>query len=301
MNTCPICRGSAVLHGTTRDGVDVVCIRCNSNRPVFVSRSATLTLSRLSEPNAKHVSSWVRWHGVQEVLLETVEKAATSVKPATLERAKRLIVLIAERFPHGKVFDLQNADRDIHVEMTAEAWAINRNELEYLVDDVLLKELGYISRDSHFFKVSAKGFSFVEGQVSESKTCFVAMWFDPGIKYLYDQVFVPAIDACGFVPIRVDRVEHNAKIDDEIVAQIRRAKFVISDFTGHRGGVYYETGLTHGLSKTAIFTCRKDDLEKLHFDTRQFVCMDWETGNEEDLKRRLINRIRATIPGAKME
>ena len=42
------------------------------------------------------------------------------------------------------------------------------------------------------------------------------------------------------------------KIDDEIVAEIRRSKFIIADFShgsdGARGGVYFEAGFAHGLS-----------------------------------------------------
>ena len=40
--------------------------------------------------------------------------------------------------------------------------------------------------------------------------------------------------------------------------QIRKSKFLIADFTGQRGGVYYEAGFAYGLGLPVIWTCRKD-------------------------------------------
>jgi hypothetical protein len=65
--------------------------------------------------------------------------------------------------------------------------------------------------------------------------------------------------------------EHINKIGDEIISQIRRSKFLIADFTGHRGGVYFEAGLAMGLGLPVFWTCRRDDLDKLHFDIRSEV------------------------------
>jgi hypothetical protein len=49
-----------------------------------------------------------------------------------------------------------------------------------------------------------------------------------------------------------------------------------------------------------IFTCRKDAIDKVHFDTRQYNHIVWET--PEELRDRLAKRISATIgdgPGKK--
>ncbi len=37
-------------------------------------------------------------------------------------------------------------------------------------------------------------------------------------------------------------------------------RFMIADFTGHRGGVYFEAGFAHGLGIPVIWTCREDQL-----------------------------------------
>lgn len=42
-----------------------------------------------------------------------------------------------------------------------------------------------------------------------------------------------------------------------------------------------------------IWTCRKGDMEELHFDIRQYNTIDWEETAE--LARRLHQRIEATV------
>jgi hypothetical protein len=57
--------------------------------------------------------------------------------------------------------------------------------------------------------------------------------------------------------------------------------------------VYYEAGYARGLGLTVIPTCRKDEINKLHFDVRQYNCIDWE--NPAELASRLQARIEAII------
>lgn len=80
-----------------------------------------------------------------------------------------------------------------------------------------------------------------------------------------------------------------------IVAEIRKSSFLIADFTGDRGGVYFEAGFAKGLGIPVIFSCKKGEwTDKLHFDTRQYNHIIWETPT--DLAVKLQNRIAATIP-----
>ena len=136
------------------------------------------------------------------------------------------------------------------------------------------------------------------------------MWFGDEMTTIYDMAIHPAIEAAGYSPMRIDRTEHNNKIDDQIISEIRRSKFLIADFTSYevttknddggsenhyipRGGVYYEAGFAKGLGKDVIWTCRKDQHEKLHFDIRQYNNILWESQGE--LKERLQVRIEATL------
>jgi hypothetical protein len=62
-----------------------------------------------------------------------------------------------------------------------------------------------------------------------------------------------------------------------------------------RGGVYFEAGLAQGLGLPVIWTVHKDNVDNLHFDTRQYnhiVYID-----PQDLRVQLYNRIAATIRG----
>ncbi len=117
------------------------------------------------------------------------------------------------------------------------------------------------------------------------------------MKAAYEEGVGPAIREAGYEPLRIDRKEHISKIDDEIIAEIRRSRFLVADFTqgdtGARGGVYYEAGFAHGLNIPVIFTCRTDAIDKVHFDTRQYNHITWE--NTAELRERLAKRISATL------
>ena len=131
-----------------------------------------------------------------------------------------------------------------------------------------------------------------KGKVDSNKT-FVAMWFHASMADSFKKGISRAISECGYEPIRVDFEEHNEKICDRIIADIRKSKFVVCDFTGHRGGVYFEAGFAMGLDKPVIWTCKEDDVVNLHFDTRQYNHIVWK--DEDDLYEKLKRRIEATI------
>lgn len=130
-----------------------------------------------------------------------------------------------------------------------------------------------------------------------SEQAFVAMWFDPSMDDAYKDGFFPAIDKAGYKPLRIDKKHHVNKIDDEILAEIRRSRFVVSDFSCEpskvRGGVYFETGFAMGLGIPVIWTARATSVGDLHFDTRQYNHIVWQTPSE--LCEQLSMRIGAVI------
>jgi nucleoside 2-deoxyribosyltransferase len=127
-----------------------------------------------------------------------------------------------------------------------------------------------------------------------SKQAFVAMSFDPSLDISFKEGMEKAIDTVGYKPLRIDLKEHNDKICDLIVAEIRKSKFLVADFTLHKAGVYFEAGFALGLGIPVIWTCREDELGKTHFDTRQYNHVVWK--DEQDLFEKLKRRIEATIP-----
>ncbi len=125
------------------------------------------------------------------------------------------------------------------------------------------------------------------------------MWFNDSMDHIYEGGFEPAIKDAGYKPLRIDQKPHFGKIDDQVIAEIRRSRFVVADFThgekGARGSVYFEAGFAFGLDIPVIFTCRKDLLDDLHFDTRQYPHIAWEEGKMDEFQTELQNRIVALI------
>jgi nucleoside 2-deoxyribosyltransferase len=126
-----------------------------------------------------------------------------------------------------------------------------------------------------------------------NQRAFVAMWFNDQMIDAWQNGMAPAIEDAGYEPFRIDRHEHLNRIDDEILAQIRTSRFVISDFTSEpespRGGVYFEAGFALGLGKPVIWTARDNMISHIHFDTRQYNHIFWS--DPDDLRGRLYNRI----------
>ena len=71
---------------------------------------------------------------------------------------------------------------------------------------------------------------------------------------------------------------------------------VVADFTGGRGGVYYEAGYAQGLGIPVVWTCRQDyfDKEGVHFDTQQYNHIVWD--DPADLREKLKNRLMTRVP-----
>ena len=197
----------------------------------------------------------------------------------------------------------------------ANSESTNVDEMEYLIDS--LAERGLVSKSyevqigrlthvpsgpGFLCTVTTDGYSSVESLQADGKLdqCFVALWFNEKTNALYDKAIAPAVAAIGYKPIRIDRQPNFlGKIDDQIIAEIRRSRFVIADFThderGARGSVYYEAGFAHGLGIPVIFTCRDDQIDDLHFDTNHFLHLPWPTDAPEELIEPLKSRIAANI------
>jgi nucleoside 2-deoxyribosyltransferase len=148
-----------------------------------------------------------------------------------------------------------------------------------------------------------------------SDSAFVAMWFHRDMETVYDDALEPALRACGYKPYRVDRDEHNNRIDDRIIANIRASSLFVADLTGMRPNVFYEAGFAYGLGIPVLLTCNKsflgvyvdtapesenprlehatwfDQVSKSAFDLRQYNMLSWDS--HATLRVGLEARIRA--------
>lgn len=181
-------------------------------------------------------------------------------------------------------------------------YAKNEKEAIHIVsqyeDEMYIWKVPYADDKKCFLILNADAIEYIQEQQknNQSDQGFVAMWFDPHLEDMFSIIQKTVKEKTKYRLLRIDFVEHNDDITDKIIAEIRRSKFLVADFTGDRGGVYYEAGFAHGLGKEVIFTCRKDyfcNERKPHFDIEHRSFILWET--PEQLAEKLVDRIRATI------
>lgn len=277
-------------------------------------------VNALEDDEKARLTSWLveqRLQGNERPVItaEIVDYAAGRRKLSIQERADRLLRYMAsETKVAGQIVNMfvSTIASDVplfHNALNAMAWseATSPSEvsylLRYLVAEGLVrfagKHLGEGGLVFEGYEVTVAGHSRIADQEANivSHQAFVAMWFDDSVTDAYEKGIAPAIRECGFEPKRIDQDPAVDKIDDAIIAEIRRSRFLIADFThgkdGARGGVYYEAGYAHGLGIPVIFTCRKDKIDELHFDTRQYAHIVWDS--PEELRTRLRDRILARI------
>lgn len=167
--------------------------------------------------------------------------------------------------------------------------------MKQLIDDNLIELNDNGLTLPNGVRLTPKGWNKVveleQGGHKDNTKVFIAMSFHPSLATAYEQGIAKAISVNGYDPIRVDYEEHIDQISDRIIANIRKCKYVVADFTFNRGGVYFEAGFAKGLGKPVIWTCREDHLDGLHFDTRQYNHIVWT--NDQDLYDKLDTRIKA--------
>jgi len=170
--------------------------------------------------------------------------------------------------------------------------------LTFLRDEGLVQFTTGPNLNGGAFTIKPKGWEAILRAESKNRTVvskngFVAMSFSDELIDAYELGIKPAIVNAGYIPIRIDMVQHNENIVDEILIGIRESRFLVAEMTDQKRGVYFEAGFAKGLDLQVIFTCRRDEMEKAHFDIRQFNHVIWET--TEELKGKLENRIKVTI------
>ena len=269
----------------------------------IIDGEASSLLQGFDDNVRARVTTWLvdqRLRGVDlPFVSDSVIDYARAARPLPVdERAERLLRYLGDQpAPLGEPVAVSRAALLARTEST------NVREVTYLEN--YLDECGWIEGrtmvgpENLFATVTVDGHRQIADQAvnTESPQAFVAMWFHESTDSAYSEGVAPAIRDAGYQPLRIDQKEHNNKIDDEIIAEIRRSRFIVADFTqgdeGARGGVYYEAGFAHGLGLPVIFTCRQDGFDDLHFDTNHYNHIAWST--PEELREKLKNRILAVM------
>ncbi|MBK8000572.1 MAG: hypothetical protein IPK15_18130 [Verrucomicrobia bacterium] len=294
---CPICRELASVE-TSAAGIKVTCIRCGD---FALSEVVAASNHQLTQRQVANLSGWLREHPGSTIVTGQLDRLLELQSPTIGEKADRLLLHISQLVPKpGAVFTVGSGSSDLPIPLLiGVSWAQDLDELSFLLADYLIDELKLLSNvtGGGVFKITPKGWAYIHSLkqgLIRSETAFVAMWFNKTVDPAHTAIEA-GIENAGYKAVRIDRHHHNNKIDDEIIAGIRRSKFLVADFTGQRGGVYFEAGFALGTGRPVIWLCRNDELKNVHFDNRQYNFILWEDGKLAELSKALQNRIEATI------
>jgi len=277
-----------------------------------ITGTTAKTIEPLTTRERALLTTWLckqRRAGVEcpEVNSDVVENAKSLRPSSTAQRIERALLYFSERLRIGETISFfagpfSEADPDSQV-LAALSECETKDELEAFMG--LLVDMGLIDDSTSVigrseYGPTAQGWLRLDELTRGlpiSSQAFVAMWFHESTDAAYKEGIEPAIRESGYQPVRIDNKEHINKIDDEIIAEIRRSKFMVADFTCElgkvRGGVYFEAGYAAALPIPVIWTCSQASIADLHFDTRQYNHIVW--GTPQTLRKRLKARIGAVV------
>jgi hypothetical protein len=307
-DTCPLCATAATFAtapGATTPLVEVSCRRCGLYR-IDPDDAVRLMEERTAiehegpafpVADLHRVSGYIRGmtiagHGGLQLTPESA-RAMVSASPRSVpERADRLLLNLAGMSD----FAGHRLELDYEADGVLSFSAMG-GETAFLMDHLIAD--GLVDREPGVHSVvavSVRGWSRVEALRAPGqsyKQAFVAMNFEPQLVQLYETAIAPAIRDAGYEPFVILEHEHAGQIDDKILMELNRSRFVVAEFTGHRHNVYFEAGYALGRGLPVIWACREQDIEEAHFDTRQYNHVLWSAG--ADLRERLFRRIRVVV------
>ena len=296
MAACLICRADA--HFRSSGSVKTYeCPRCGQ-----YELPGSGSWDNVEIPNQQiPISAWIRQQNamgnVPFVTLKNLRRVRGIPIPNLRDRANLLLITLAKKYPRfNDGFVIPTLCDDLALQ--AVTYSADQRELNDLFA-VLQNHDGFVelrATGSPPHALTVKGLLAADQLQkinAESSQGFVAMSFDPGLVAAWTNGFDPAIRAAGYAPLRIDTKEYIGGISDEIMAEIRRSRFVVADYTEQKNGVYFEAGFALGLGLTVIPTCRADEVDQLHFDIRHLNTLTWT--NPDDLALKLSQRIRGVI------
>ena len=305
LKQCPICKLKNQKVISERDYGDKVTYDCSRCGRYTISGTAEAVAE--SKDISAELSGWLRERNLLSIeipmltssFLEEVVNTLPSYSP--LEKQNKLLkaIELLTDYPGKEVVLVPEHEVSL-------AWAQNEEEFKYYIKSLIDRGLIEIpnagqralSDPLYPIVITAAGWEHLENDQANlaSKTQgFVAMSFDRSLLPVYENAIAPAIESTGYRPYRVDSKPHLERIDAKIIAEIKNSRFIVADVTQQKAGVYYEAGFAHGLGIPVIWCVRHDDLDNVHFDTRQYNHILWET--EAELKEKLRDVILATIGG----
>jgi hypothetical protein len=289
---CPICNTPAsIMFGSAVNKVD--CPRCGQYEQGKQWENVSDIRQRIV------LSGWIREQNavasVPTIAADIIRRMKDVRVPRFRERTRRALAVIVRKSPLAWANPVAYGQIVQDLELQGASYSSSPDDLRMLFK--LLEAENLIQDKQNIgFLVTARGLLAAEDMSSAggpSAQGFVAMSFNPALNDAWTNGFDPGIRSAGFRPFRIDAKDYVGGIADEIMAEIRRSRFVVADYSGQVNGVYFEAGFALGLGVTVIPTCRQDEIDHLHFDIRHLNTLLWQTPQELALK--LQNRIRGVI------
>jgi hypothetical protein len=305
MNNTPTCRicGLAARIGQEDEGSPFFapqsCQRCGT-----YYYDHTTPLQPGSDGSKVRLAGWVRQQnaaGVQPKITQDIARRVEAMPMLRFrERSALALSVIARKYPAF----LAPPTTIVTAEHDPELWGVSfsanggevRQLLRILESEQLIELRSSVGGPPTDFRLTAKGLLAADDMAATTTKLaqgFVAMSFDLALQDAWLNGFDPGIRAAGFRPFRIDNKDYVGGITDEIMSEVRRSRFVVTDYTGQKNGVYFEAGFALGLGLTVIPTCRSDEVSNLHFDIKHLNTLLWHTPGE--LMTGLSKRIRAVI------
>jgi len=308
---CPLCGKHAQRRDQGRNQVtQVACERCRDYR-ITEEAADEVTHPDFEESKRAMLSALTREASEQGRIITICSSEYKAEEGKEGIAIADLLALFPRSIPERIDRALQNLERKsshfgapIRVDDSkdwplffAENGDALRFTIEHMVQSGLIQEAFPPDQGGGEYALTVKGCDRIEELRHvrpESRQAFVAMRFHPDMDEAWHALDTAVKEAeLNLHAWRSDMVQFNEKIDDRIIAEIRRSRFMVADVTHHRQAVYFEAGFAMGLGLPVIFTCREDDLNDCSFDTRQYNHIVWKS--PEDLREQLRDRIRATI------
>lgn len=297
MNECPICKKNNNIYKYEQPNKYFECYYCGN----FIITPTFEQILAKDNYNRIRMSSWIREQNsagiIPTILLENFSQLK-DIKDKKINQKYEFLL----KYMYSKKriqIELSNLNRLYLVLF----WCEDLDEFNILLSKAVeLNHLKLVSNGMNYqeYSISYDGKEFVEnlGLDNNSNKIFMAFHFTEKMKKEFELTIQRAVNDASEGKLEAVRVsssttDHDAKIDDELIGMIKSSKAVIADFTGNRTAVYYEAGFAMGLGIPVIWTCKKDDVDNLSFDTRQYPHIIWE--NEEDLYTQVVNRLKAKI------
>lgn len=293
---CFICGSKATITLSNDSEIRMVnCERCNKYSIATTTMHEILDRpDGLTHQQIANISHWIYQNDNPVIDKNNIAYLLNMPTPTVGEKARRLMLNIAKNHPiPGQSINIDQNDLSIY----SMIGCFDNEEFMFIFLTYLIKTKKFLGKIGSALSITPEGWAYIESLKDinpESRIGFIAMWFDSSVDKPSD-IIHNAIQEAGYEPLRIDNKEHNNNINDEIIATIRQSKFVVADFTGQRGGVYFESGYAKGLGLEVIWLCEESHLDEVHFDTNHYNFIKWKHSDYPTLQKKLTNRIIATI------